>query len=329
MLPARSASVTSFRSSARKLFRNGSALPSSSLSILTRRLRIRTPCGRRQSVTPSWSASQELNAWRSSPVMAVRSRRVTSLWVPSSGSPGSSAPWPSAVLSSFRPTAESARDLAAFAVTAVRPAPIGPSGVSAPATAAPTAPATPSGTAPRIAAPSTLTPARSLDCLTRLSAYCIGVRRDVADRGSAPADPASAPGAGGDDHGIRDEEAVLVDGAREQGGFAFRRRFLITILAVPADEDITYPAQFVQPSVHLVPPGIASFLLAMGALFPGRPTAALEVDRIVLRVELGQRLRAENLDRLPELRDPRRIVGHAYHRLRTVPHRLPLQRLSE
>ena len=148
-----------------------------------------------------------------------------------------------------------------------------------------------------------------------------GVRRDVTDRGSALTDPAGAPCAGGDDHGIRDEEAIIVDGAREQGGFALRRRFLVTILAVPADEDIAYPAQFVQPSVHLVPPGIASFRFReTGALFPGHPIAALKVDRMVPRVELGQRLRAEDLDRLPELCDPYRIAGHAYHRLRTVPH---------
>ena len=72
------------------------------------------------------------------------------------------------------------------------------------------------------------------------------VRRDVTDGGSALTDPAGAPCAGGDDHGIRDEEAILVDGTREQGRFALRRRLLITILAVPADEDIAYPTQFAQ-----------------------------------------------------------------------------------
>ncbi len=101
-----------------------------------------------------------------------------------------------------------------------------------------------------------------------------GVRREVTDRGSALTDPAGAPCAGGDDHGIGDEEAILVDGAREQGGFALRRRFLVTILAVPADKDITYPAQFVQASVHLVPPGIASFRFQeTGGLFPRHPIA--------------------------------------------------------
>jgi hypothetical protein len=116
----------------------------------------------------------------------------------------------------------------------------------------------------------------------------LGVRRDVADRGKALTDPAGAPRAGGDDHGIRNEEAILVDRAREQGRFTFWGRFLLAILAVPGDEDVAYPPQFVQPCIDLVPPGIAGFRLAeTGALFPGRPIAALEVNHMVSRVHRG------------------------------------------
>jgi hypothetical protein len=38
---------------------------------------------------------------------------------------------------------------------------------------------------------------------------------------------------------------------------------------------------------------------------------AAEIDRMVLRIELGQRLRAEDLYRLPELCDPHRFTQFA------------------
>jgi hypothetical protein len=96
-------------------------------------------------------------------------------------------------------------------------------------------------------------------------------------------------------------------------------RFLLSILAVPSDEDVAYPSQFIQPSVDLVPPGIAGFRLReTGVLSPGHSIAALEVDRMVLRADRGQRLRAEDLHRLSELCDPHRIVGLAHHQEQRV-----------
>lgn len=64
-------------------------------------------------------------------------------------------------------------------------------------------------------------------------------------------------------------------------------------------------------------------------LFPGRPIAVPEVNHMVLRVDPGQRLRAEDLHRLPELCDPHRIVGRVHHRLRTVPRLLLPWRLTD
>jgi hypothetical protein len=68
-----------------------------------------------------------------------------------------------------------------------------------------------------------------------------------------------------------------------------RRRLLVLVLTVLADQDIAHPAEVVKSPVHLVPPDMTGIgLREKGTWPPGHPVAILVVDRMIPLVEPGE-----------------------------------------
>jgi hypothetical protein len=93
-------------------------------------------------------------------------------------------------------------------------------------------------------------------------------------------------------------------------GLAFHGGRLGVIVAVRSQEGVAHAAEGIDTAVDRVPPDVAVLRLVLpGARFPGHRLAGADINRVLPGVAWRQLLGTEDLGRLPEPRDPHRIVG--------------------